>query len=78
MTRKHGYPIGTTFETRQGKITRLCTVVDLLTTTNAKGEVVKLRYVATHPFLGQLVADFDVNEVTIARGLVRVGLAGAP
>lgn len=47
-----------------------CEVVDILTTTNSKGEVVKIRYVATHQFCGQTITDSDVCHSTIARGLV--------
>lgn len=65
----HTYPIGTVFKTR-GKHPLTCTVVDHLTTTNSKGEVVRERYVATHQFCGQTVEDQDVVAVTIARGLV--------
>lgn len=63
------FPIGTTFLTR-GKAPRLCTVADQLTTYNAAGEVVKRRYVATHPSaLGVAVTDHDVVETTIAMGV---------
>lgn len=63
------YPIGTQFTTG-GKAPKLCTVIDVLTTTNLAGDVVKVRYVAVHTFLGQLITDHDVCAVTIARGLV--------
>lgn len=65
----HRFPIGTQFMTR-GKVPHLCTVVDLLTTLNSKGEVVKLRYVATHKLIGQTVTDYDVCETSIVVGLV--------
>lgn len=67
----HLYPIGTTFSTG-GKHPKTCTVVDHLTTTNSKGEVVNERYVATHQFCGQSVTDHNVVAVTIARGLISV------
>ena len=35
---------------------------------NAKNELVSIRYVATHEFMGQTVTDHDVCEATIARG----------
>lgn len=66
------WPIGTTFTPRGGKTLREYTVTDVWTTTNAKGEVVRLRYVATHKFLGQTVEDCDVCDTTIARGNPRV------
>lgn len=64
------YAIGTRFKTG-GKHPRLCTVTDILKTYNSKGELVRVRYVATHDFLGQSVADNDVCAVTIARGLAQ-------
>lgn len=66
------FPVGTQFTTR-GKHVRLCTVIDVWTTTNLAGEVVSVRYVATHEFCGQIVTDNDVCETTIARGLIPQG-----
>ena len=63
------YAIGTKFMTG-GKAPKQCVVTDIYTTTNVAGEVVKVRYVATHSFLGQVVSDCDVCDVTIARGLI--------
>lgn len=60
------YPIGTKFYSRS-KDPRVCTVVDVLRTYNAAGELVKLRYVATHQFMGQTITDSDVCDTTIAR-----------
>jgi len=65
------YPIGTQFKTR-GKAPRLCTVADILKTYNSENVLVKTRYVATHEFMGQLVADYDVVATTIAMGLIPV------
>lgn len=65
---KPRYAIGTRFCT-QGKAKRRCIVVDILTTTNSKGEVVETRYVATNEFMGQTITDRGVLETTIARGL---------
>lgn len=67
--REAKYPIGTTFATR-GKHPKLCTVTDILKTYNSRGELVKIRYVATHLFAGQVVTDSDVVETTIAMGHV--------
>jgi len=65
---KH-YPVGTQFMSR-GKFPRLCTVTDVLTTTNLAGDVVSVRYVATHTTVGgQLVTDATVVDTTIAMGL---------
>lgn len=69
------YAIGTQFKSA-GKHPRLCTVTDVLSTYNAAGELVRVRYVATHPGpLGQLVTDYDVCAVTIARGKAAMELA---
>lgn len=62
------YAIGTQFLSR-GKHPRLCTVTDILTTYNAAGQVVRVRYVATHDMLGQVVTDRDVCDTTIAMGV---------
>ena len=51
-----------------GKRKDVCTVTDILRTYNAKNELVSIRYVATHEFMGQTVTDHDVCEATIARG----------
>lgn len=66
MQTNQRFPLGTKFTTR-GKQARVCTVTDFLTTTNLAGEVVSVRYVATHEFCGQTVIDHDVAEATIAR-----------
>lgn len=63
------FGIGTTFRKRN-KRADLCTVTDILTTTDHAGKVVSIRYIAVHDFLGQLVADYDVCETTIAIGLI--------
>ena len=62
------FKIGQEYAPR-GKVKRLCRVVDILRTYNAAGELVRLRYVATHSFMGQTVTDSDVCETTIARAL---------
>lgn len=61
------FAIGQKFTTR-GKAPRLCTVVDILTTFNSAGTLVKTRYVATHEFMGQTITDHDVCETSIAMG----------
>ena len=60
------YQIGTKYTDRKGQE---CEVVDILTTTNLAGEVVKVRYVTAHKFMGQTVKDHDVLEITIAKAL---------
>lgn len=61
------YAIGQQYYTR-GKAPRLCTVTDIWRTYNAAGELVRLRYVATHEFMGQLLTDRDVVETSIDLG----------
>lgn len=65
----HRFPIGTKYATRE-KVSRVCTVTDQLTTTNAAGEVVRRTYVSAHEFCGQSVVNHDVVDTTIARGLL--------
>jgi hypothetical protein len=62
--------IGTQFKTR-GRHPRLCTVTDVLSTFNSKGELVKVLFVAEHagPF-GQKVVERDVCRTTILMGRV--------
>lgn len=65
--------IGTKFIRQRGKNTnkeRVETVTDVLKTYNKDGQHVQTRYVATHPFCGQIVTDRDVLGVTIRRGII--------
>lgn len=64
----HRFPIGTRFTTR-GKAPRESVVVDQLTTTNSKGEVVRESYVTSHEFCGQQILGHDVCDTAIARGI---------
>lgn len=66
------YPVGTQFRVRRANSGErmLCTVVDILRTTNAKGELVRVRYVATRPGITNTVTAYDVVAVTIAKGLI--------
>lgn len=61
--------IGVQYKTR-GKHPKLCTVVDEHTTYNRAGDVVKVAYVATHEFLGQIVSERDVCQTSILMGEV--------
>ena len=63
------FPVGTTFKTK-GKNPNICKVIDRLTTFNLSGKIVKVSYVATHEFCGQLVTVNDYCRTTIARGLI--------
>lgn len=60
------YPIGTVYRP-VGK-DHVCTVVDILRTYNAAGELVRVRYVSEYEFCGQKLRDTDVVGTTIARG----------
>lgn len=70
MNKEAKYTIGQQFTSR-GKYPKLCTVTDILKTYNSAGELVKIRYVAEHNFMGQTVADHDVCETTITMSLIR-------
>ena len=72
MLRPNEIVIGTQFKTRD-KVERLCTVTDIYKTYNSAGELVKIAYVATHPFMGQTLTDYDVPVVTIQRGHIEGG-----
>jgi len=54
-----------------GKHPKLCTVKDILKTFNAAGDLVRIRYVATHDFAGQIIAE-EVCDTTVARGKWRM------
>jgi hypothetical protein len=60
------YSIGTRYQP-VGK-DYVCTVTDILSTFNSKGDLVRIRYVATHTFMFRTITDYDVIETTIARG----------
>lgn len=65
----HRFPIGT-----QGRLAMkhapVFTVVDQLTVTNSKGDIVAIRYITSHQFCGQTVLNHDVVDTTIARNLL--------
>lgn len=64
------YPIGTEYMTR-GKYPRKCKVIDIYKTYNSKNELVKVYYVSTHEFMGQIVTDHQVPTASIAMGLIK-------
>jgi hypothetical protein len=69
------FPIGLTFIRHIGKkVHREETILDILTTTNTKGEVVRIEYLIAHDFLGQKVTE-TVVDTTIARNLAPEVLA---
>jgi chorismate synthase len=70
MGKQPQFEIGTQFIRRAGKYRKrrvIETVIDILTTTDSRGEVVEILYLVTHDFLGQPVAD-RVVATTIAMG----------
>ena len=64
------YPIGTQYMPMR-KNSYVCTIIDIHKTYNNKGDLVKTTYVATHEFCGQTITESDVNETTIARGIMK-------
>jgi hypothetical protein len=63
------FPIGLTFTRSYGrKVKREETIIDILTTTDSKGEVVRIEYEIAHLFLGQQITE-RVVDTTIARNL---------
>ncbi len=69
------YPIGHKF-TRQpnkkNKNPQIEEIVDIYTTTNNKGEIVKIVYVTAVEFMGHKICDSDVQHATIVRGSIVV------
>ncbi len=63
------FSIGQQYRHHKGKSSYICTVTDIWRTYNSAGVLVKMRYVATHEFCGQLSTDFDVLEITIAKAV---------
>ncbi len=66
---KAQYTIGTKFKLNR-KNPRVMTVSDIHRTYNNDGQLVKLRYVATHDFMGQKMVTSDILETSIAMGWV--------
>ena len=62
--------IGTRFISR-GNHPKECTVIERYTTTDSKGNVVKVSYAAVHKLCGQSITDYDIPESTIMRGLIK-------
>ena len=62
------FDIGTVFTTRH-EHPRVCTVTNILRTYDITGTLVRVRYIAAHEFMGQLVINSDVVDATIALGL---------
>jgi len=67
--------IGDRFIKRGDKQKRINTVIDIMTVTNSKGEVVKQYAVSECDFslfvLGQTIRDYEVPFATVQRGLIK-------
>ena len=69
MAKQARFPIGLTFSYKRGKAPAVeYRIVDILTTRNNAGEVVRLEYDTVHLFCGQEVHETMV-DTTIARSL---------
>jgi hypothetical protein len=68
MTNEPRFTIGTQF--KSGKMDRVCTIVDIYRTYSKLGNLVAVRYVATHEFMGQTIVEKDILEITVAKGLI--------
>ena len=68
VTTEPRFKIGQKFKTL-GKHPRICTITDIHRTYNSANELVNLRYVATHSFMGQTLTE-AVVETTVARGFI--------
>jgi len=64
------FKIGQQFIKQRPKNEVIETITDILITKNNAGEIVKIRYVAAHEFMSQILTDYDVIGTTIARGLI--------
>lgn len=62
------FPVGLAFVYYADKQKKQQTIVDIYTTTNSKGAVVAIEYVAVHAFLGQKVTQ-KFGDTAIARSL---------
>lgn len=66
---KPRFKIGDKYLTR-GKRRDECVIIDIYTTNNAAGEIVKINYVSQHSFCGQVLTNRDVCETTVAMGFI--------
>mgnify|MGYP000485214702 CR=1 FL=1 len=63
--------IGTQYIPIGMKNKKVHTVVDILKTYNTKNELVHIRYVSEHDYIGQKIINSDVVAVTIQRGFLK-------
>jgi hypothetical protein len=61
--------IGTKFIRKGYKHPKEEEVIDIHTTYDNDGNVVKVRYVCAHELMGQQVVDYDVPKTTILRAI---------
>jgi len=73
---KPKYTIGQKFTRKTKRWEREYTVIDIHSTFNAAGALVKLRYVCEYEVAGQFVVDRDIPETTLARCLYEEKLTG--
>ena len=73
MSMRQRFEIGTTYELKRNKSSQVKTIVDVYKTYNSKNELVDLRYVTEHDFLGQKMTDRHVTDTEIARALIGAG-----
>jgi hypothetical protein len=71
MTTEPRFPIGTRYLPVGKKHTTDRTVIDILKTYNAAGELVRVEYVGSYQFLGQVMTEL-VGDATVARGIWRL------
>jgi hypothetical protein len=67
---KPQFKIGHEFIRRDRKRKDIETIEDIYTTTNSKGKVVSIQYVASYSFMGSKVTDYAVPAPTIARSIL--------
>lgn len=67
------FPIGLQFVYHGDRFKKINTIVDILTTTNSKGEVRMIEYVTEHPFCGGVVSQ-TFGDTAIARSLGNEGI----
>lgn len=70
MTINVRFKIGDQFYHVKGKTKIVATIIDIYRTYNVDHNLVKVRYVATHPFGAQVLTDYDVVDTTIARNFI--------
>jgi len=68
---KPQFKIGTKFIKSGKKNKAIETVIDIHTTKNVKGDVVKIVYVSEKDFAGGKIKDYEVPQSTVARGIVK-------